>query len=203
MIKVKLSVQGRPYPELPADEAQTIKDFLEEQDVDFMAGQTHLDGSVLSAAEMNATFAELGVTDHCYISIVVKAANAAEARLIANSFIVTSAIDYDDLKKIQDVRPKALRLYDEEDKDNLLFAIKVTKDESNPGSLSRNGAVFAKSIGDKATIDMCSDAKSADQVYEQFGAALIYLNKLEEKLGPVIEEINGEIEAVKAAVTVG
>ena len=203
MIKVKLSVQGRPYPELPADEAQTIKDFLEDQEIDFTAGQTHLDGSVLSAAEMNASFDELGVTDHCYISIVVKAANAAEARLLANSFVVTSAYSYDDLKKIQDVRPKALRLYDEEEKDNLLFAIKVAKDPDSFGSLTRNGAVFAKSIGDKATITMMSGAESVDDVYEQFGAALLYLNKLEEKLGPVIEAIDGEIAAVKAAVIVG
>lgn len=58
------------------EDTKTVKEVLQENDVNYTTSATHLDGAPLSAEEMNSTFAELGVTDSCYLLNIVKADNA-------------------------------------------------------------------------------------------------------------------------------
>lgn len=58
------------------DETRTLKSVLEEQEIDFARGGLTLDGATLAPGEINKTFAEMGVTEACYLLQVIKADNA-------------------------------------------------------------------------------------------------------------------------------
>ena len=61
---------------IPVDENITLKQALEDNGFDYTRGVMHLDGASLEAGDLNKTFAELGVTDRCYLLSVQKADNA-------------------------------------------------------------------------------------------------------------------------------
>lgn len=55
------------------DATRTLKSVLEENEIDFSRGNTHLDGTPLKAGEINQTFADFGVTEKCSLIVCVKA----------------------------------------------------------------------------------------------------------------------------------
>lgn len=56
----------------------TLKSVLEEGRIDYANARIHLDGSPLSAGDLNKTFADFGITEGtCFLLNVVKADNAA------------------------------------------------------------------------------------------------------------------------------
>lgn len=57
-------------------ETTTLRDALEDNEIDYSRATMHLDGRPLSAGEIDQTFAELGITDRCFLLGVVKADNA-------------------------------------------------------------------------------------------------------------------------------
>ena len=57
-------------------ESDTPKDVLEKADVDYGIATIHLDGSVLSASEMNTSLGDLGITESAQLIAVVKQENA-------------------------------------------------------------------------------------------------------------------------------
>ena len=58
------------------DENSTLRTALEENGVDYTRGTMHLDGAPLRAGDLDKTFAQMGVTEKCYLLSVVKADNA-------------------------------------------------------------------------------------------------------------------------------
>lgn len=62
--------------ELLVSEDKTVKQALNEAGVDLASARVHLDGSPLSVAEMNMTFAQLNVKEDCFLTSVVKTDNA-------------------------------------------------------------------------------------------------------------------------------
>lgn len=58
------------------DENTTLRAALEDNGVDYTSGTMHLDGSSLKPGELDKTFADLGITEKCYLLNVVKADNA-------------------------------------------------------------------------------------------------------------------------------
>lgn len=58
------------------DENSTIKTVLEENGIDYTGGGIQLDGVTVSAGDMNKSFADLGVKEHCYLFRVAKLTNA-------------------------------------------------------------------------------------------------------------------------------
>lgn len=57
-------------------ENTTLRQVLEDNNVDYSRGTMHLDGSTLNPGELDKTFAEIGITEKCYLLNVVKADNA-------------------------------------------------------------------------------------------------------------------------------
>jgi len=55
--------------------ATVIKDFCETHKIDYSVGSMHLNGAPLVHGEIYKTFADLGVTDSCFLLNVVKADN--------------------------------------------------------------------------------------------------------------------------------
>lgn len=57
-------------------DSQTVRQTLENAGVDYTRGATRMDGSSLGVGDLDKTFAQLGITERCYLSQVVKADNA-------------------------------------------------------------------------------------------------------------------------------
>ena len=120
----------------------------------------------------------------------------AKITVTGRAVVVTSAVKLDDIKKY---RQDSLTLYEGEGKEKEpVFAIGVG---SGLGNINKYGAEFAHANADGfAQITMFADVKDGtdlkDYVAENIGCAILQLNKLEEKLPDVIQEI----EAEKAAI---
>ena len=57
-------------------EDTTPKQAMEDNDIDYSVATVHLDGAVVSTADMNKSFAELGVGESAMLIAVVKQDNA-------------------------------------------------------------------------------------------------------------------------------
>mgnify|MGYP007113029326 CR=1 FL=1 len=54
----------------------TLREVLEESEVNYEVAQVHLDGCTLEPGDLDRSFSEIGITDTCYLIAVVKAENA-------------------------------------------------------------------------------------------------------------------------------
>lgn len=54
----------------------TLRQVLEENDIDYSTGALHLDGASLKPGDLDSSFEELGITEKAYLINVVKADSA-------------------------------------------------------------------------------------------------------------------------------
>lgn len=54
----------------------TLRKALEDAEIDYSRGTIHLDGIALKAGDMDKTFADMGVTEKCFLINVAKTDNA-------------------------------------------------------------------------------------------------------------------------------
>ena len=76
MIKVTMGNNVRRISEI-LDENTTLRDALENAEIDYTRGMMNLDGSPLSPGDLDKTFADFGIAEKCYLLNVIKADNAA------------------------------------------------------------------------------------------------------------------------------
>lgn len=77
MIKVSIGNNvKRVTPDPILDENTTIRSALEKYGIDYTRGLTHLNGATLGPGDLDKTFADFGITEHCFLVNVVKADNA-------------------------------------------------------------------------------------------------------------------------------
>ncbi len=55
----------------------TLRSVLEENNIDYSRGVMHLDGASLNPGDLDKSFADMNITEKCYLLNVVKADNAA------------------------------------------------------------------------------------------------------------------------------
>ena len=58
------------------DENTTLRQALEDAEIDYSRGTMNLDGSSLYPGDLDKTFADFGIADKCFLLNVVKADNA-------------------------------------------------------------------------------------------------------------------------------
>jgi hypothetical protein len=58
------------------DESTTLRDALEDAEIDYSRGTMNLDGSSLGPGDLDKTFASFGIAEKCFLLNVVKADNA-------------------------------------------------------------------------------------------------------------------------------
>ena len=75
MIKVTMGNNVRRKDEIVSKDT-TLREALEEAEIDYSNGMTNLDGSTLSPGDLDKTFADFGITEKCFLLNVVKADNA-------------------------------------------------------------------------------------------------------------------------------
>jgi hypothetical protein len=61
---------------ITVDPDTTLRQVLEEQEVNYAVANVHLDGSALKPGDLDKSFTDLGITDSCYLIAVIKADNA-------------------------------------------------------------------------------------------------------------------------------
>jgi len=186
-------------------EATTIRKALEDNGIDYTRGTTSLDGATLAPGQMDKTFAELGVTEKCYLLNVVKADNAAVIKIVGNAAVVESGHSLEDLKKVEKYRPDSLRLYEGDgNSKHVVFAVGTTKGN---GTINSVGAEFGETTTEdgKATISMLMPEGTKEPkkwVEEHIGVAILKLNKIEAQYAPALADVAEEQAAVQAAITV-
>ena len=75
MIKVPVGTNTRRTSVI-VEPNRTLRSVLEDQDIDYSTGTLHLDGSTVTPGQLDKTFAELGITEKCFLISVVKADGA-------------------------------------------------------------------------------------------------------------------------------
>jgi len=75
MIKVTMGNNVKRKNEI-VDRNTTLREALESAEIDYTTGIMNLDGSTLNPGDLDKTFADLGITEKCYLLNVVKADNA-------------------------------------------------------------------------------------------------------------------------------
>jgi len=126
----------------------------------------------------------------------------ANITIAGGCFIVTSKIPLADWELVKKHRPKALKIVDEETKD-ALFAVGVGSD-----SLSEFGISFGGVSNDDKKLATVTQAVPPDAediteyVVEKAGAAVVNLNRIEEGIGKVLEEIRAERKKVTDSIKV-
>ena len=75
MIKVTIGNNVKRKTEI-LDPETTLREALEDAQIDYTNGIMNLDGSTLSPGDLDKSFADFGITEKCYLLNVVKADNA-------------------------------------------------------------------------------------------------------------------------------
>ena len=121
----------------------------------------------------------------------------AKIVIAGDAVVVTSAMKLEDIKTIEKYRPK--------DGKEPIFGVGTTH---GAGNINAVGASFGSETRDDdklACITLFLDGVTGDVkdwVADRLGAAIINLNKLEEKLPAVLEEIAAEKATVMSNITV-
>ena len=188
------------------DENTTLRQALEANEIDYTVGMTSLDGVTLKAGDLDKTFAEMGITEKCYLLNVVKADNAAVIKVTGSAMVVESDAKLADIKKLAKYRPDALKLFKGEGNGKELI-FKVGAAAQGAGTINQYGASFGvnTTADGKATItamipDGVSDPKA--WVMDQVGVAILNLNKVEAQFAAAIADIDAEIAAINENIAV-
>ena len=75
MIKVTMGNNVKRTSKI-LDENTTLREALEDAEIDYARGVINLDGSSLNPGDLDKTFADFGITEKCYLLNVIKADNA-------------------------------------------------------------------------------------------------------------------------------
>ena len=130
----------------------------------------------------------------------------AKIVIAGDAVVVTSSLKLEDIRTIEKYRPKELVLKGGEDGKEPIFAISGTE---GCGNINEVGASFGRETHDEeklASITMCTGVGTTGDIKEwvadRIGGAIISLNKLEEKLPAVLEDIEAEKAEVMSNITV-
>lgn len=131
----------------------------------------------------------------------------AKITIAGQAVVVTSAIKLEDIKTIKKYRPDALTLKGGEDGKEPIFSISVCN--SGDGNINRYGVEFSHATHDEAKLATVTivhpygdDVDIKSVVADTIGAYVLNLNKLEETLPSVMNEIAAEKARILANITV-
>ena len=184
-------------------ETKTPKDILEYFDIDYSAATNSLDGERLNAAKMNMSLRELGVTEECRLSSIVKIDNAAKLVIAGSAAVLTSGVKLEDWKRIQEMAPEQLTMVDENEEP--FFKVEVGE---GPGTVSAFGVEFASETTNqegKATVTVLLDPEAEDKVAlvkKKIGPSLLHLNDLEKEVPDILKEIDDMEKEIDESIVI-
>ena len=119
----------------------------------------------------------------------------AKVKICGDAVILTSEIELDDIKLVEETNPRALSLYGEEDgREVALFSVGTSKTAGFPGCVTKTGTTFSKASRDGGYAQITfpipeGEGDPKELVANKIGIALMNLNKIEESLAYVIDDI--------------
>lgn len=129
----------------------------------------------------------------------------AKIVIAGDAAVITSSLKLEDIRTVEKYRPKELVLYGGEDGKEPVYAVGST---TGTGNINAVGASFGRETRDDhklATITMVIPSNVADAkefIADSLGAAIINLNKLEQKIPAVLEKISAEKAEVLSNISV-
>lgn len=119
----------------------------------------------------------------------------AKVTIVGQACVITSAVKLDDIKLIKKYRPEALSLYEGEGNERIpVFSIGVT---SEGNCINNVGAEFSHANEEGyAQITLMVTKTDKEEIADAIGRPILKLNKLEESLAAVIDEIAAEKAAI-------
>lgn len=75
MVRVIVSNNTSRKTEI-VNENKTIREVLDDAQINYATTTVHLDGSPLRPGDMDKTFSDFGIAESCYLTAIVKADNA-------------------------------------------------------------------------------------------------------------------------------
>ena len=131
----------------------------------------------------------------------------AKIVIAGEAVVVTSAVKLEDYRKIAKYRPKALTLFGGEDGKEPIFKVCVAN--GGAGTIGKYGAEFANATHDEqklASITLVYTGAAGEDIKEnvadEIGPAVMLLNKLEETIPAVLQEIDAEKALILENITV-
>lgn len=127
----------------------------------------------------------------------------AKITVVGNAAVVQSSATLEQIKTMEKIRPNALVLLGGKEGKDEVF--RIGTGAVGEGGLSECGACFdGKNAEGYATITIapfapCGDVKQA--IYEQYGAAIALLNKLEGTFAGVLSDIDAQKQGIMDAIT--
>lgn len=182
----------------------TPREVFDELNVNYGMSVVNLNSRRLTGSELDMTFADLGVTEDCYLTSVVKADNAVTAKVEGSAVIITSSLKREDIELAAKYRPESLKVYDGDGKDRkLVFAVAAVE---GTGDIGKFGACFGKNTNAEgnAVIALLFDDVDdpAAELEEYYGSALLNIEKVEAVMADVIEDIHAEQAKIRSKITV-
>lgn len=129
----------------------------------------------------------------------------AKITIAGEAVVITSAMKLEEIKTIKKYRPDALVLKGGEDGKEPIFCLGVC---NGGGKINKYGAEFGSETHDdekKAVMTLicsCGEDDIKEAVADGIGAYVLNLNKLEETLPAVLEEIKAEKEQIMSNISV-
>ena len=201
MIRVTL-VSNNPRKTVLVPETKTVRQVLNENNISMNGAAVSIGGVTVSSDELDMPLVEHATGDSMTISCLVNKDNAAQAIVVGSACVIKSALTPAEINNIKWLHPEMLTMEDENGEP--VFAIDI--DESTPGSINDNGAVFgsAESTDGKATITVVIDPEVDDGaalVEKKFGHALLLLDELEKGIAEEMPSLQEEERRIKSMVT--
>lgn len=75
MVRVIVSSNTSRKTEI-VNESKTIREVLDDAQINYAATTVHLDGSPLRPGDIDKSFDDFGISESCYLTAIVKADNA-------------------------------------------------------------------------------------------------------------------------------
>ena len=126
----------------------------------------------------------------------------ANITIAGNSFVVTSTVSIADLELVKKNRPKALKIVDEETKEDL-FAVSIGSNSLNPFGINFGGVSNDEKKLATVTLPIPSDIEDAlEYVAEKAGSAVVNLNRIEDTISEVLDDIRTEHKKVTDSIKV-
>ena len=201
MVKVTI-VSNNPRQSYIVSEMKTVKQILDEKDIDYSTANVMVDGASLAAGEINKTLSDLGVVEKTVISVQVHKDNAAKATIAGSACIVTTTLKPEEIQTLKDLAPEALTLVDE-DTGEEVFGLDYTP--GAPGSLTAYGANLGSQTDSEGfcTITILLNPEEEDPkdlVYRSLGRPLMLLEELENSIHEFLPQLKEQEEKIKAKI---
>lgn len=125
----------------------------------------------------------------------------AKIKVAGGAAALVSELKLEEIRLLEEYRPKALVL---KEGDEEVFRVKT----GETGSVSKFGVCFASATRDEAaraevTLTIPADVTDAKKfAVDKVGPAVLWLGKVEAQAKTALEELNAELEQVRAAVSI-